>query len=289
MSTNPIDWAQGPWSVQLQTVSRAPYDRLAIEGRVFPNWIISFVKEGDVTTGTGGETRRVRAGDVMLHPPNLPFSEHADRSGTHLWMQASIRCAHQFDLLLMCRIAPVVAVPDPAKFEAAFLKLLAVWNDPNATFRDMKLTSGMLVLLEQIMLGWEKAGRPERSEAYQTTGDRFAGLVGQMSARMAERLGRDELAALVSLNPNYLDRAFRKRYGLTPMQMLRDMRLKRAMQLLERGDDTLESIAEDCGMTDASYLCKQFKKQFGLLPSKYRDAVRKSRAEDLYIGRSERS
>jgi AraC-like DNA-binding protein len=283
MKGTPMDWVHGPWTVQLQSINRSSYERLSIKNRIFPHWIISYIKEGEVTTETGGEYHHVRSGEVMLHPPHLPFSEHAERNGTHLWMHASIVCSQNLDLLQLYRIYPVVSIADPIRYEASFQKLYFLWDNREVSFRELKLTSCMLQLMEQILTDWEKAGRPDRPEAYHSTRDRYARLIGQMSIRLQEKLSRDELAALVRLNANYLDRSFQRQFGLTPMQMLRDMRLQRSKQLLERTDDTLESIATQCGMSDASYLCKQFKKRYGLLPGEYRESVRSSQSEDLYI------
>ncbi|MCY9659846.1 AraC family transcriptional regulator [Paenibacillus chondroitinus] len=282
MSTKPPEWVEGPWSVQLHSVNRSPYVKLHMENRSFPNWIISYVKTGHVTTGTGGETHTAKAGDVMLHPPGLPFSEHADVGGVHLWMQVSILCSHQFDLLMLYRVSPVITLPEPARYEAVFAKLLAEWGNRELSFRDLKITTSMLQLTEMILTGWEKAGNPERSSAYSSSGDRFARLIGQMSMRLEERLTREELASLVCLSANYMDRAFQQQFGLTPMQMLRDMRLKRAKQLLEMSEETLETIAARCGFTDASYLCKQFKKEYGVLPGEYRESVRYKQTENVY-------
>ncbi|MDQ6417809.1 AraC family transcriptional regulator [Paenibacillus sp. LHD-117] len=279
------DWVQGPWSVQLITVSSASYSRLRLESRSFPNWIISYVKEGDVETETGGETHRVKAGSVMLHPPHLPFSECAETKGTHLWMQTNIWFANHFDLFQLFRVSPVVAIPEPARYEAAFQRLLVAWDNQEGSFRDLRLTSAALQLMELIMAGWEQAGAPPRSAAFESSADRFARLIGMMSGRLHEKVSREELAADLRLNANYLDRAFAAQYGVTPMQMLRGMRLNRAKQLLERTDGTLEAIAESCGMTDASYLCKQFKSRFGMLPGEYRENYLALQRTDLYGAR----
>ncbi|RAV14872.1 AraC family transcriptional regulator [Paenibacillus contaminans] len=282
MSTVPMDWVQGPWLVQFHSVSIAAYNALCLENREFPHWIISYVKEGNVTTTSGGESHTVRSGDMMLHPPHLPFSEYSVTKGVHLWMHVSIQCAQHLELLQLYRVPPVVTIPEPARYEAAFMRLLTVWDNPGVPFRDLRLTSGMLQLMEHVLSGWEKAGSPERSEAYDSARDRFARLIGHMSVRLHEKLSRGDLAALVSLSPNYLDRAFEREFGLTPMQMLREMRLKRAKQLLEQSEATLEAIADNCGMADASYLCKQYKKQYGMLPGEYRESFRQKRNYNLY-------
>ena len=277
-----IDLAQGPWSVQLHTVKDSYYSKLDLQNGFYSHWIISYVREGYVRTTTKGETHYVRIGDVMLHPPYLPFAEYSDTNGDHLWMQVSVLCSHHFDLLQLYRVSPVVSILDSKSYEAVFYKLLSAWEDQAVSFRDLKLTSAMLQLMEQIMAGWEKQAVLSALKPYNSTGDRFADLIGQMSLRLHEKVSREELAAHVCLNSNYMDRAFQQQYGLTPMQMLREMRLKRSKQLLEQTTDTLESIAGLCGLTDASYLCKQFKKQFGQLPTEYRESVKITQAADLY-------
>ncbi|QGQ97291.1 AraC family transcriptional regulator [Paenibacillus psychroresistens] len=278
----PIDLAQGPWSVQLHTVKQSYYSKLDLQNCLFSHWIISYVKEGYVRTTTRGESHYAKAGDIMLHPPHLPFAEYSETKGDHLWIQVSLLCSHHFDLLQLYRVSPIVTISDFKGYEAVFLKLMTAWEDQGAAFRDLKLTSAMLQLTEQIMVGWENAGSPKRSEAFNSSGDRFSDLVGQMSLRLHQKVSREDLAAQVCLSSNYMDRVFQQQYGLTPMQMLREMRLNRAKQLLEQTTDTLESIASQCGLTDASYLCKQFKKQFSKLPTEYRESVRITQSADLY-------
>jgi len=282
MPVKPMDWLQGPWSVELHSVNTASYSSLDLKNCLFPNWIISYVKEGDVATGSGEELHRVRPGDVMLHPPNLPFSEQSATRGTHLWMQVAVFCSQHIDLLQICRIAPVVTIADPGRFETVFGQLQQTWEKKEQPFWNMKITSAVIQLTELILTGWETSGCPERSIAYETPKERFVGMIGYMSLRLQEKLSREELAAVVNLSPNYLDKSFAQRYGHTPMQMLRDMRLNRSRQLLERTEDTLDSIAQQCGMTDAPYLCKQFKRTFGMQPGEYRESVRSLQAENPY-------
>jgi len=276
MSVRPAEWLQGPWSVDLHSVSIATYSTLALENISYPGWIISYVKEGEVSTGTGGEEHRLRSGDVMLHPPLLPFWERSSKKGTHYWMHATLHgSSRQIDPFRLLRVFPVVTVPDPAGFETVFHQLLRVWENKEQAYWDLKISSRVLQLAESILEGWERAGSPPRSEHYDSANDRFAGLIGQMSHRLREKLAREDLAALAGLSPNYLDRAFERRYGLTPMQMLRDLRLKRSRQLLERTDLTLDAIADECGLTDAPYLCRQFKRAFGAGGESLRDNERR--------------
>ena len=55
--------------------------------------------------------------------------------------------------------------------------------------------------------------------------------------------------------------------GQTPVQYLRIMRLKRALQLIKQKAGSVSQIAFDVGFSNLSYFSKCFRQQFGKLPS----------------------
>ena len=57
--------------------------------------------------------------------------------------------------------------------------------------------------------------------------------------------------------------------GLSTSEFIRNIRLKRAIQLLEKSDYTIKEIMYMTGFNTASYFSKCFKKQFGVVPSEY--------------------
>ncbi|WP_243739317.1 hybrid sensor histidine kinase/response regulator transcription factor [Flavicella sediminum] len=57
--------------------------------------------------------------------------------------------------------------------------------------------------------------------------------------------------------------------GLSSSEFIRNIRLKRAVQLLESSDLSVKEIMYMTGFNTASYFSKCFKKQFGIIPSKY--------------------
>ena len=57
--------------------------------------------------------------------------------------------------------------------------------------------------------------------------------------------------------------------GLSSSEFIRTVRLKRAVQLLEKSDYTIKEIMYMTGFNTASYFSKCFKKQFGVVPSEY--------------------
>jgi ligand-binding sensor domain-containing protein/signal transduction histidine kinase/DNA-binding response OmpR family regulator len=57
--------------------------------------------------------------------------------------------------------------------------------------------------------------------------------------------------------------------GKTPIEFIRIMRLKRAAQLLQQGQQNIASIAYEVGYNNPRIFSKYFKEEFGVIPSKY--------------------
>jgi len=62
---------------------------------------------------------------------------------------------------------------------------------------------------------------------------------------------------------------FKELTGLSSSEFIRNIRLKRAVQLLDQSDMSVKEIMYMTGFNTASYFSKCFKKQFGVVPSEY--------------------
>ncbi len=79
-----------------------------------------------------------------------------------------------------------------------------------------------------------------------------------------------ELAAALDLNPDYLSRAYRARFDVTPAEHLRWRKMEQASVWLREGDRTVEVIACALGFSDAFAFSKSFKAYAGLPPQFWR-------------------
>jgi len=76
--------------------------------------------------------------------------------------------------------------------------------------------------------------------------------------------------------------------GYSTSEFIRTIRLKRAVQLLEKSDYTIKEIMFMTGFNTASYFSKCFKKLYGVVPSEYvreqkKDHPSQSREQDAKI------
>jgi signal transduction histidine kinase/DNA-binding response OmpR family regulator len=73
----------------------------------------------------------------------------------------------------------------------------------------------------------------------------------------------------LNLSRTQLLRKLRALTGLSPNDFIKDLRLKRASQMILQKADTITQIGYAVGFNDQSYFTKCFKKQFGVTPSDY--------------------
>jgi AraC-like DNA-binding protein len=102
-------------------------------------------------------------------------------------------------------------------------------------------------------------------------------LVARAFAAMAMRPGDDHslqsLAQLACLSRSAFAARFTGAIGKSPMQVLRELRLRQAMHQLKAGDVGVELIARNAGYASRSSFIKAFRKTYGMEPSEARRSV----------------
>lgn len=131
-------------------------------------------------------------------------------------------------------------------------------------------------LVHLLLESWDHNGRVSRIFQAGRNDERLEKVISFINGSYHEKITRKTFANLVHLNTNYLDKIFIEQYQMNPMQMLRELRLKKAKGMLENSNDSLVEIAAACGLGDASYLSHQFVKRFGVNPGKYREQVQQT-------------
>jgi AraC-like DNA-binding protein len=79
-----------------------------------------------------------------------------------------------------------------------------------------------------------------------------------------------ELAALLHLSVSQFERRFRKLFQISPLKHIMNVRIRAASLRLTTTNDTIASIALDCGFYDHSHFTRNFRKIMGVSPKEYR-------------------
>ena len=80
----------------------------------------------------------------------------------------------------------------------------------------------------------------------------------------------EELAQIAGMSPARYQLAFRKYYGTTPYEYLKEMRLNQALFLLKNSDYGIATIAAKVGYHNSGHFAKLFKNAYGMGPKEYR-------------------
>jgi AraC-like DNA-binding protein len=77
----------------------------------------------------------------------------------------------------------------------------------------------------------------------------------------------------ISMSKSQLYRKTIAIWDLSPIQLLKEFRLNKAMELLKKNRVNISQATFDSGFTSPSYFTKCFKKKFGLLPASYLNSL----------------
>ncbi|NIV71159.1 MAG: helix-turn-helix domain-containing protein [Phycisphaerae bacterium] len=83
----------------------------------------------------------------------------------------------------------------------------------------------------------------------------------------------DDFSKLMGLSRSQLYRKITSLTGRSPNEFVREFRLRKAIELIERQQDNISQIAFEAGFSSPSYFSKCFQKRFGVLPSDYASAI----------------
>lgn len=118
-----------------------------------------------------------------------------------------------------------------------------------------------------------KDGHQEKNQVKLTTQDKL--FIDQLREVVREKMANpklkmDDLGEDLGISRVQLYRKVKVLTGLSPVELLKEMRLERAKILLNSSTKTIAEIAYEVGFANPSYFSTCFKKQFGKLPMEYR-------------------
>lgn len=99
--------------------------------------------------------------------------------------------------------------------------------------------------------------------------------IRELQAWMQEHLDEDlrveRLAERAAMSPRNFARVFQRETGTTPARHVEEIRLESARRQLESGAETIERIADRCGLGSALELRRLFDRHLGVTPGDYRE------------------
>ena len=82
----------------------------------------------------------------------------------------------------------------------------------------------------------------------------------------------EDIAGEVNMRRSVFFKKLKTLPGLSPVEFLKEIRMKRAAQLIETEEYNMAQIAYMVGLNDSHYFSKCFKQQYGMTPTEYKES-----------------
>ena len=96
-------------------------------------------------------------------------------------------------------------------------------------------------------------------------------------------LSMSEIEIAAGCSRYHLSRLFRKETGSSPYATLQDLRIRKALELLNHSGDSIKEIAWKCGYRDTSNFCREFKRRNHKTPTQARKLKENYKFSSTYI------
>ena len=258
-----------------------------------PSWLVTWTIAGAGRVRQGDAEVAACPGDLVVLGPGLPHW-YAVAPGEERWSFWWVHCPARapwhgwlsaYDT--GDRLYRVPAVPDHlhARIDGAFRSLHADarWSGqgpmpvPPAEQEVLPVVAAgtparelALGRVEEVLVLATAAGGPAPAPAAPGLDPRVQHVEALVAADPAGPHSVRSLAAQVALSPSRLAHLFTAQTGRTPMQALRDARLRHAARLLEATDLTVGRVAAASGFVSAFHFSRLFSSRYGVPPKDYR-------------------
>ncbi len=83
-------------------------------------------------------------------------------------------------------------------------------------------------------------------------------------------LSVEDMARAVNLSPSHFSHLFKAETGVSPLQYLKRLRMRKAKDLLDTTFLNIKQVMNSVGVKDKSNFARDFKKAYGLTPAQYK-------------------
>lgn len=254
---------------------RTPAGRLPLRPgtlAVVPARLPHRLRRGDGAAVTSVDEPTTRTPGVLTHYLAAPDGETgADRSGRLEVVCGEVQALFSgsiglFDLLN----EPVVVDLSDSEPMRDTLQRLVVESQQTAPGQDAMLEALMHAALIQLFRRLCEQGDCELPWLAALEDPRLAPALDAMLSQPERDHSLESLAQVATMSRSSFADGFRAVFGQTPMAFLRDVRLRRAQDLLSGTDLAIETIAHRVGFASRSHFSRAFAAAVGASPSVFR-------------------
>lgn len=149
---------------------------------------------------------------------------------------------------------------------------LLLESRPKALLNDeIYIQESLINIIVTLFTNYEKA---KPCDVYVSEDEKVEMVMLYLQDNFRTKLTIADVAQYFNMNPNYLNRIFKAKKGITLYAAIKNFRMEYAKKLLVETDLSSAEICSTCGYSGDANFLRDFKKEFGTSPMKYRKTER---------------
>lgn len=98
-------------------------------------------------------------------------------------------------------------------------------------------------------------------------------IIEYMKAHLESEFSLDEISSEHNMSKSCLIRKFKEKTGITPYDYFLELKISKALRLLNDPNNKVIDVALQCGFSNHSHFSKTFKRATGMTPTAYREKI----------------
>lgn len=251
--------------------------------RALPYHVIVYVHQGSCRLRLEGREYRAEQGELFFIAPfeHHHFLRSADDSVTMIGLHFSLQVAECMDALQFFEIPSFIRLVDNSHADQVFRDFLRC-SEPSVSLAESLMTSAKASELIAILL--EAALVHPETRLKSGYSDGFTTILIDLLHHPEERIDLASLGKRYHMHPTYISNQFKKIFGITPIQLQLQLRLRKAMRLLKTEQQPISEVAKQTGYEDVDDFSRFFKSRVGISPLKFRNEGKAQRLASFIRG-----
>lgn len=234
--------------------------------KIRPYQLIHFVLCGKGEFHINGHIYHLSKGDAFIIPSEKVcyYKTDANEPWCYIWINFSGINSQMYIYELMNSVDDTFIIHnlDIDKYKDKISKIFEL--DTNTISRRFKCNSIFLDIMS--MLFDDLHLNEKKLSNYSIIDD----IKHYLDINYPEQIKIKDVAKEFGIHPNYMTQIFHDKFGISPKNYLKDLKLKKAQCLLKTTDLPISIISDSLGFHDQLTFSKIFKAKFFISPSEYR-------------------
>lgn len=233
-----------------------------VKAHAHPYYHMIYVENGNCSMVAGGQSYTLEQGQCILIPPETEHSYSNEGSATIDYQEIKFAASKSIPL----HISDSTLVGSLFQQIVREYPLLGRLADKSAS---VYMSALLYALTEKDRLNEAVTFQYVDASAF---GELAQNVTLYLEAHYQEDLRLDDVAQALGNNKSYLCVAFKKDTGITILDCLNTIRIRRAAELIVYSDHSFTQVADMCGFASVSHFNRVFLKYVGITPGQCRRA-----------------